>query len=120
MLASRRHISLQKSIQPSRETSTLKHSSNQKGLRVRNEKRKAAAAAASNVSVTIQTGVQSGGAELAGCEWSGSFVARAIEGGMSRRVKGAIPNDIMLTIAQILVDQILAGYSPWLALAQCM
>jgi hypothetical protein len=59
MLASRRHISLQKSAQPSRATSTLKHSSNQKGFRTRNEKRNAAAAVADKVSVAIETGVQS-------------------------------------------------------------
>ena len=101
MLASRRHISRKKSVQPSRATSTLKHSSNQKGFRTRNEKRNAAATALSNVSVAIETGVQNGCAELAGREESISFVARAVEDGMSRRVKGPNPNDIMLRIAQI-------------------
>src|SRR5579862_1271897 len=101
MLASRRHISLQKSVQPSRATSTLKHSSNQKGFRTRNAKRNTAAAAPSNIRVAIETGVQSGCAELAGREVSAFFAARAVEDGMSRRVEGVNANDIMLRIAQI-------------------
>jgi hypothetical protein len=101
MFASRRHISLQKSAQPSRPTSTLKHSSNQKGFRTRNENRNTEAAAPSNIRVAIETGVQSGCAELADREVSASIVARAVEDGMSRRVKGVNPDDIMLSIAQI-------------------
>ena len=63
-----------KVVQPSRATSTLKHSSNQKGLRARNEKRNAAAAALSNVSAAIETGVHNGCAEFAGDEESASLL----------------------------------------------
>src|SRR6266851_7399307 len=58
MLASRHHSSRTKSCQLSRATSTLKHSSNQKGFRARNRKRNTQAAAASRATVSTETHVQ--------------------------------------------------------------
>src|SRR5271154_4854285 len=57
MFASRHHSRRTKSCQLSRATSTLKHSSNQKGFRARKRKRNAEAAAASKTRVDIATGV---------------------------------------------------------------
>jgi hypothetical protein len=100
MLASRRHISRPKSDHPSRATSTLKHSSNQKGFLTRNENRNMAAAAASNTNVNTETGVQTTRPEHSSDELPSSFFAIAVEGCISCKLKYGNQNDIMLRIAR--------------------
>src|ERR1700688_3961108 len=80
MLASRHHSSRIKACQLSRAISTLKHSSNQKGFRARNKKRKALAAAVSNARMSTEPHVHGSCAEEVSGEPIASLLTAVLEG----------------------------------------
>src|SRR5208282_6840458 len=103
MFASRRHSRRPKSCQLRRATSTLKHSSNQKGLRARNASRNIAARTVNKASESADARVHSGCAEEAASDppaLSFTVLTAVFGGGMlDRRASVWNANDIMLRIA---------------------
>src|ERR1700728_1448308 len=103
MLASRRHKSAPKSCHLSRATSTLKHSSNQKGFLTRNRSRNPAAATVSKTRVNTEARVQSTARARARPELPASWLtvfAEIFAGSMlDLGTEVGNPNDIMLGLA---------------------